>query len=204
MKILIVDDHLLFANSLSQALRNRNYETDVGNTDFEYLRKFILVQSSDIVLLDINMSGNTFDDGFELAERLLAAFPELKIIFISGYAFPEYFQKAKTSGGFGFLNKSVSIPELIHAIESVYAGKRMFPSNPKISSKGNVRLTNRQKDVLQLLANGCSTIAVAKQLDLSERTVRNHMQAINEILDTNSYVKSIIRAVELGIVKIDI
>jgi len=204
MRILIIDDHLLFANSLSQALRNMGYEADVGSTDFLSLKRFILVSAPDIVLLDINLSGIDFDDGFALAHNLLVLFPSLKIIFISGYAFPEYFQKAKLSSGMGFLNKSITIQELEFAIESVAKGKQIFSSNPKIQSKGQVRITSRQKEILQLLAEGKSTLEIAQMLIISERTVRNHIQATNEILGTNSYVKSIIKSIELGIVKIDI
>lgn len=202
MKVLIVDDHRILASSLSLALRKHGMNTDIGVTTKKELAAFIGPSQPDIVLIDVHLGEN---DGFEVASYLLSLFPELKIIFFSGFDFPYYIKRAKKVGGKGFLRKSESLYRLIQKIQAVHDGETFFEKekddNPHTDS---CRLTEHQIRILQYLSNGASRVEIAKTLSISEKTVHNHIQLINEKLKTNSYVKSVVRAIELGFVKINL
>jgi len=203
-KILIIDDHKMFALSLSALLQTREYETHVVAPDNDDLiDKHIKFAKPDVILLDVHLDRDK--SGFDLAEMIIENNSEQKILLISGYDFPEYFIKAQYSCVKGFINKAASDKVLIEAIETIKNGGTLF-HNPvtKSSDISSKSITARERVVLQNLADGLTINQIAANLYVAEKTVRNWIQAMNEKLGTNSYMQSVIKGIELGIVKIDI
>ncbi|WP_165861353.1 response regulator transcription factor [Paenibacillus paeoniae] len=190
MHIMLFDDHKLFAKSLEIAMKGlvSKFET---YTDTSKAIQILEIKQPDVILMDVHM-GEV--NGLEVARTILQRFPDQKLLFLSGYDLVEYCNQAIKMGARGFINKSVSIHDLIDQIQRVAAGAIIFP---KHDSKVEA-LTEREKEILQLTAEGLKQQEVADRLYISRRTVNNHLQTINDKLGVHSTVAAIIRGIELG------
>lgn len=194
MHIMLFDDHKLFAKSLeiSMSASVSKFETFTTPVNMMAILEKVL---PDIILMDIHMGDY---NGLDLARSVLKKYPCQKIIFLSGYDLVEYHNEAIKMGARGFINKNISIHELVEQIQRVAGGGIIFPSyDVEIEP-----LTGREKEVLQLTAEGLKQQEVADKLFISRRTVNNHIQTINDKFSVNSTVAAIVRGIELGIVKL--
>ncbi|CAD5901014.1 conserved hypothetical protein [Carnobacterium maltaromaticum] len=194
MKIILFDDHQLFSKSVELALKEKfdlftsyNHKVDILKT--------IEKEKPDIVLMDIHMGEK---NGIEEGKQVLITYPHLKLIFLSGYALTEYHEEAIKMGAKAFINKSCSLDELVTKVELVNRGNTIFPQYEKNIEE----LTEREKEILQLVANGYNQQEIAEKTFSSKRTISTHMQHILEKLCVHSTVSAIVRGIELGIVKI--
>ncbi|MHC5227847.1 response regulator transcription factor [Enterococcus sp. LJL99] len=194
MKIILFDDHELFAKSLEISLKDQitSFETYVSP---ENIVQIVSEKKPDMLLMDIHMGEF---NGLHVSRELLVTFPELKIVFLSGYDLLEYHNEAIKMGAKGFINKNVSLNDLLAKINLVLGGATIFPKYEQESEP----LTNREKEVLQLAAKGMKQQEIANQLYISRRTVNNHIQTINEKFYVNSTVAAIVRGIQLGIVQV--
>lgn len=194
MKIIFFDDHELFAKSLEFAIKSHITSFEIF-TKIDNIESIIINSSPDLVLLDIHIGAIS---GLDVAKQLLLKFPDLKIIFLSGFDLIEYHNEAIKMGAKGFINKNISIPEFIEKINYVASGKTLFPKFENETEP----LTSREKEILQLAAEGFKHDDIAKKLFISRRTVSNHLQTVNEKLYANSTITAIVRGIELGIVSV--
>lgn len=136
MKILLVDDHILFAKSLSIALcDNPEIEQFSSTKDIQNLEKQIATELPDILLIDINLGGLADEDGLMLTQHLLERFPDQKIVILSGYNLPVYRKEAKSIGARGFISKDVEPDELLHILLTIKDGATHFPREEVFISK---------------------------------------------------------------------
>lgn len=196
MKIVMFDDHALFAKSLELLLLNSPFQLK-HYTDTDNVLEVIKSQKPDIVLMDIHLGSV---NGLEIGETVLNQFKDLKLVFLSGYDLPEYCDQAIAIGAKGFINKNVNPDYFIECLEMVAQGNEVFP---RIDKSNYSELSQREKEVLQLLASGCSQTELSETLGISRRTVANHIQAIMSKLDVSSSISAIVKGIELGIVKLD-
>lgn len=197
INILLVDDHMLFAKSLSVALDEYDeIERFYVAQDIQSLHELIRTQNIDIVLMDINLGSLSDTDGLETAASLLRSDPALKIIILTGYDLPVYRHEAKKTGISGFLNKNISPDDLISSLIRVSHGNTCFPSE---SDEMIIEeLTSMEKRILQLISTGKKRRCVADELYMSERTLSNHLQHIFEKLGVSSVVEAVTKAIQLG------
>ncbi|MDD3395360.1 MAG: response regulator transcription factor, partial [Anaerotignum sp.] len=195
MKVLLVDDHALFAKSLSIALCDfPEIEKFSSTKDIQNLENKIIVELPDILLIDINLGGLTDEDGLILTRHLLELFPDQKIVILSGYNLPVYRKEAKRIGARGFISKDVEPDELLHILLAIEDGATHFPREEVFIED----LTEGEMKVLELAATGAKRKEIAEQLFISERTVSNHLQHIFEKLQVGSTVEAITKAIQLG------
>ena len=195
MKVLLVDDHALFAKSLSIALCDfPEIEQFSSTKDIQHLEELIAGELPDILLIDINLGGLTDEDGLMLTKHLLEHFPEQKIVILSGYNLPVYRKEAKRVGAKGFISKDVEPDELLHILLMVKDGATHFPREEVFIED----LTEGEKKVLELVATGAKRKDIAEQLFISERTVSNHLQHIFEKLQVGSTIEAVTKAIQLG------
>lgn len=194
MKIILFDDHELFAKSLEISLKDAisNFETYTSPTN---VIQIITEKKPDLLLMDIHMGDF---NGLDVSREILQKFPKIKIIFLSGYDLIEYHNEAIKMGAKGFINKNISISDLLLKINLVLKGETIFPHYEQKSES----LTNREKEVLRLAAKGFKQQEIADQLYISRRTVNNHIQTINEKFYVNSTVAAIVRGIQLGIITV--
>lgn len=198
MRILLVDDHALFAKSLEIALEgNEKIEKISTLTDLSSVFPTIESEKPDIILLDINLSNISSVDGLELAKKILSERPQEKIVILTGYDLPVYQYEARNIGTKGFINKNTEPDKLIKILSDIIEGKTYFPSETVLLEE----LTESEEQILQYLCDGKKRSEIAKELYLSERTVSNHLQHIFDKLGVNSSLEAVTKGIKLGYVK---
>ncbi len=195
INILLVDDHALFSKSLEIALSDYpEIKTFKSIHDISLLDKFIEEDAPDILLMDINLKNISSEDGLELAKQILSNYPEQKIVILSGYDLPVYRNEAKKIGAKGFINKNTEPEKLIAFLSQIMQGKFIFNGSIPFLEE----LTDCEKQILQLIADGRKRKEIAGTLYISERTLSNHLQHIFEKLDVSSSVEAVTKAIQLG------
>jgi DNA-binding NarL/FixJ family response regulator len=142
----------------------------------------------DIAMLDVNLPGG---DGFTTARQVLERRPGLPIVFLSMYSDPNYVTQAAQVGAKAYISKSTPAQELISTLHSVLQGETLLPDVTDAELEGSLQagksdLTTRQREVLRLIALGCSAKDIANQLNISVRTAEFHRAAIMQRLGLHS------------------
>ncbi len=199
IRILLVDDHVLFARSLQIALEESGIGSLRTTQQVDSLDELLAKEPADVVLLDIHLGKLCDADGLQLARRLLGGHPGLKIVMLTGYDLPVYRHEARKIGVSGFLDKSVSPDELAGALRRVVQGKKCFPpEHERIVEE----LTDTERRILRLLGAGKKRRDVAGELLMSERTLSNHLQHIFEKLEVSSSVEAVAKAIRMGYISV--
>jgi len=167
--------------------------------------KLIPRLSPDIALLDIDLPGM---NGFECMKLLKEKLPNIRIIVFSMYEKPNYIIESMKLGANGFISKHLPTEKLIKALKSVYKGDKficpislnILKSPVNKVNHPEEELTKKEREILQLIANGYSTKEIAEKTNTSEHTVRTHREHINKKLDLHSPQDLIIYAIHHGII----
>lgn len=185
-KILLADDHHLILDALQAMMKNEFNVLAVDNSQafIEAVDTF----RPDIAILDVSMPGG---DGFVTARKVLERQPLLRIVFLSMYADSSYLDQAAQVGAKAYLSKRVPANELIEALHAVLSGENLLPAAAATADAADGKqvrngLTARQREVLRLIALGCSAKDIANQLNISVRTAEFHRAAIMQRLDLHS------------------
>lgn len=206
-RIFLADDHLLLLDAFSNLLESR-YEVVGTATDGRKMLSKVSKLKPDVVVLDISMPNM---NGFDAGEKLKKLYPEIKLIFLTVNEDPDMVTEAFRIGANGYLLKSSAASELFQAIDAVLnAGNYVTPkiTEGMISSfiknpgghKAHGNLTIRQREVLQLLAEGNTMKQVAAILNITPRTVAFHKYQIMEDLDIKTNSDLIKYAIKHGLV----
>ncbi|MFT6260989.1 MAG: DNA-binding NarL/FixJ family response regulator [Crocinitomicaceae bacterium] len=179
LEVLIIDDHPLYLDGLEMMLAQSldNIIVHKASTFEAAKAKLSSNISLDLILLDINLNG---ENGFDLC--LLDEFKNEPIAILSAIDSSASILQAKKLGLLGFLNKGNDSDILIENITRLLNGESIFPSYSLAPSK----LTPRQFEVLQLLAEGHPNKIICKQMKLTEATVKTHLRALFNILQVNT------------------
>ncbi len=197
-KLLFVDDHQLVLDAVTFVA---GPHFDVKTTDtLKSFEENIETYSPDLAILDIRMPDG---DGFEAAKRVLERKPDQKIIFLSMHTEPRVVKKAMELGAKGYLSKRAPLDELLTAIQSVLGGGTYIGSSLQADGVDELApegmLTERQIEVLRLIAQGCSAKEIAAKLNISVRTAEFHRAAIMDRLKLHSTAMMTRYAVERGL-----
>ncbi len=207
-KILIIDDHPLFRDSLSRILSQEDFKGEKPEIfcaeDAPSALKMINDhQDLDMVLTDIDMPGM---DGLTLLQQIKTFLPDAIIVMISGSEQVADVQKALSFGAQGFIQKSSETSVLLAALKLILAGGTYIP--PLLleqqaatipAREETVALTSRQMDILRYLHQGYQNKVIAYELDLSEATVKVHVRHIFSVLGVKNRTQAVQKALELGI-----
>jgi DNA-binding NarL/FixJ family response regulator len=197
-RIVIADDHHLVLDAISLLASS---EFDVQAVDsLSALEESLDSFNPDLVILDIRMPDG---DGIEAAQKILLRRPGLKIMFLSMHAEARFVKRGLDAGALGYISKRAAAEEVMQAIRTVLSGNRYVGSRLETSEHeplgSNEELTERQKEVLRLIAQGCSAKEIANQLNISVRTAEFHRAAIMERLKLHSTAMMTRYAVERGL-----
>jgi len=207
MRILIADDHTLVRAGLTSLIaRLPEMEVVAEAADGRQALRLVRDLQPDMVLMDIAMPGL---NGLEAAERIHNIHPQTKIIILSMHASEEYVAQALKAGASGYLLKDAATAELEMALKSVSMGQ--FYLSPAISRQvvdnflrggptGLDLLTPRQREILQLIAEGKGTREIADTLHLSVKTVETHRAQLMERLDIHDVVGLVRYAMKKGLI----
>ncbi len=214
MKYLIVDDHALVTSALSLMLMDREPDAQVhtaGNVQDALTLIDREGETADLLILDLTMPGVT---GTELMEEIVRRQPMLKILVLSGLTDRNSIMRVLQLGAAGFVPKSLDTDMLTGAIDFVLRGGVFIPSKllsesqragffsetaRNIASPSNApRLTERQQDVLMLLAQGAPIKRICLDLNLSEGTVKTHVAAIYRTFGASNRTEALLAARRAG------
>lgn len=187
IKVFLVDDHPALREGVKSYLEARAPVVVVGEaSDDKQALKALKKVEPHVVVLDINLPGV---DGGELARRLRATVPRVKLIAFSIHSSQEYVVRMARCGVHGYVMKDAPTGKLVEAIERVHAGGLYFPPGMTDAilapgagpAKGPV-LTAREREVLTLLAEGLANKEVARKLGISVRTAETHREHLSRKL----------------------
>ena len=195
IKIIIADDHTLFADGLEQIVQSLPGFEVVGKvTDGKMLMQKLNSVMPDMILMDVNMP---YLNGMEAAQKILQAFPQVKIIFISMYYNVQLTEQAKAAGATGFITKDITAPALKEIILNAVKGISCFVAPPAQNQADTdtygqdpfllqYKLSPREMEIIRLIKEGNATKQIASLLELSVYTVETHRKNINRKLDVQS------------------
>ena len=212
IRVLVADDQPLVRSGFRMVLEKRPDLELVGEAeDGGQAIQLAAELDPDVILMDVRMPNL---DGVEATRRLVESGTRAHILVLTTFDLDEYVYAAVQAGASGFLLKDVQPAELVDAIRVVAAGNSLFgPAATRrlIEQFASVRgtpatatveaLTEREREVLRLLAQGRSNAELANQLYLSEATVKTHVSAVLRKLGVRDRVQAVIAAYEAGLVR---
>lgn len=192
MKILLLDDHKIFGESLKVLLEERGisctYTSSIKNFYEEVEGDY------DIILLDINLKEE--ETGFDILDRIYDK--NKKIVILTSYDMINYKRLALEKGARDFINKSVDVDEVIERLEKVYKDEKIsFNEDEKIIEP----LTKREEEILLEVLSGLTKKEIADKLYISERTLYNHLANIYAKLGAKNAIEAYKIALELGYIR---
>jgi len=215
IRVLIADDHRLFRLGLRQACESADDlevvgEASDGREAVEMVRRF----HPDVVLMDVNMPDL---DGVEATRRIVAFDPSVRIVMLTIYRQDRYVFEAIKAGARGYLLKDVDEHELLDAIRAVHRGEALI--NPALATRvleefrrlsraaaedtDVEQLTDGERDVLRLVAQGASNKEIAARLHLAESTVSNRLREIYQKLQVNNRTQAALLALRRRLVRLE-
>ena len=213
IRLLLVDDHVLIRAGIRLLLEKLQVVEVVGEAgDGREALNLIEKLRPDVVLMDLMKLGLS---GFEILKLIGEKFPEVHVIVLTAYDEEEFAFQALRAGASGFLPKSAASAELNLAIEHVMRGRKYL--SPTVEQKatfelgrstqgGRVQfaeLTQRQREVLSLIAEGGSTKDIARALNISAKTVETHRAQLMDRLDIHDVASLVRYAIKIGLVSIE-
>jgi two-component system response regulator DesR len=177
IRLLIADDQALVRGALAALLDlepDLEVVSEVGRGD--EVVDAVLSSKPDVALLDVEMPGL---DGIEAAAALRTAVPGVRVLMVTTFGRPGYLRRAMEAGAAGFVVKDTPAAQLADAVRRVHQGLRVV--DPSLAAEtlvaGTSPLTARESDVLRSAREGGTVADIARELHLSEGTVRNHLSA---------------------------
>lgn len=198
-KVLFADDHHIVLDALS-FMASSEYDVQIVDT-LAGFEEAIDEFAPDLAILDIRMPDG---DGFEFARRAIVKHPETKLMFLSMHTESSFVRRAVEIGAKAYVSKRAPAEELMGAIRTVLAGGTYIASAPEGSPEDGQHtdgtLTERQKEVLRLISQGCSAKEIASRLNISVRTAEFHRAAIMDRLKLHSTALMTRYALDHGLV----
>ena len=208
-RILLVDDHPLFLDGVRAALMGDPDLEVVGTAeDLVTALEQAAVLSPDVVMMDLNLPDGS---GIDATRKILDLHPSVRVLVMTMSADDDAVVAAMRAGARGYVVKGVGRLDLLHAVRTVAAGGAVF--SPTVADRlggffsglaaqpgreAFPQLTEREREVLELLAKGFDNRGIARQLFLSDKTVRNHVSNVLARLEAPDRAAAILRARRAG------
>lgn len=208
IKLLLVDDHQMVRLGLSSYFSIQDDMEVIGEAEDgqEGVEKAISLRP-DVILMDLVMDGM---DGIEATKEILAQWPEARIIIVTSFIDDEKVFPAMEAGASGYMLKTSSASEIADAIRSAYEGDTVFEEEvtQKIIERDHMPqeyllhddLTNRETEILQLIAQGLSNQEIADECFITLKTVKTHVSNILSKLDVSDRTQATIYAFKHNLV----
>ena len=208
LRILVADDHPLFRDGLRALIGSVPDVEVVGEAESGDAAVALAQElQPDVVLMDLQMPGTS---GIEATRRIVASSPQVGVLVLTMVEDDDAVFAAIRAGARGYLVKGSSQAEILHAVRAVGTGEAVF--GPAIASRlveyfsrsadaptAFPQLTGREREILELVARGEPNGAIARRLELSEKTVRNNVSSIFNKLRVADRAQAIVKAREAGL-----
>ncbi len=207
LRVLVCDDHVMLAEGLTALLRAAEGIDVVGSAgSVAEVLEMAAMTTPDVIVLDYDLPDGT---GVEALEELRRCAPDARVVMLTAFADDPILVRAIEAGCAGFLTKQKATADLVDAVRLVAAGEavippdmlaRLLPRFRRGDVSSPVALTPREQEVLELLATGATSAGMARDLEVSPNTIRNHVQAILVKLGAHSRLEAVAIAVREGLV----
>ena len=209
IKVLIVDDHVVVREGTELLLSDADHIQVVGKaSDGEEALRLLQALEPDVVLLDLLMPGPRAEDVIREALKIR---PEVRVLLVSGSEERDQVLAAIRAGGTGFLSKSSDPREYIRAIERLYRGGSFLTSEmtrellrePGDADPALAALTEREREILRLVALGWDNHRIAEKLHIAEVTARTHLSRLLAKIGSANRVEAVHFALKHGLASLD-
>jgi len=209
IRLMLADDHRMLREGLSRSMREQGFDIVGEAGDGAEAVALALAVRPDVILMDVTMPEI---DGVEACRQVRAQLPDTKVVMLTMHADQGVLTSAIRAGATGYLVKDCSTEEIASAVRMAAGGETALSPQLAASMLNEVRrwdqphkeeervVTEREEEVLQLIADGCSTPEVAEKLYISQKTVKNHLASIYQKLDARDRTQAVLQAVRMGIV----
>ena len=212
IRLLLADDHRMLREGLRRSMVDEGFDV-VGEADNgEEAVRLVAELTPDVVLMDVSMPEM---DGVEATRIIRSTNTHTRVIMLTMHADAEVLGDAIRAGASGYLVKDCSTDEVAEAVRLAAKGDTALSPQLAATMLDEVRrlevpnpaeedriITKREEEVLQHIADGCSTPEVAERLYISQKTVKNHLASIYDKLDASDRTQAVLTAVRMGIVHI--
>ena len=212
IRLMLADDHRMLREGLRRSMTDQGFDVVGEARDGDEAIRLAEELRPEVILMDVTMPEV---DGVEATRQIRQQFPEIRIVMLTMHADQEVLANAIRAGASGYLVKDCSTEEIASAVRMAHSGETALSPQLAASMLDEVRkldqphseeervITRREEEVLQLIANGCSTPEVAEKLFISQKTVKNHLASIYQKLDARDRTQAVLQAVRMGIVHLD-
>lgn len=213
IRLLLADDHRMLREGLRRSMIDEGFEVVGEAENGEEAVRLAGELRPDVVLMDVSMPEM---DGVEATRAIARMDDGPRVIMLTMHADADVLADAIRAGATGYLVKDCSVDEVAEAVRLAASGEtalspqlaatmldevRRLETPPPAAEEDRV-ITKREEEVLQLIADGCSTPEVAARLYISQKTVKNHLASIYQKLDARDRTQAVLQAVRMGIVRL--
>jgi two-component system, NarL family, response regulator DegU len=207
--LLLVDDHRLLRQGLRRAVEEAGFDVVGEAGDGEEAVRLAVELRPNLVLMDVTMP---VLDGIEATRRLRHSIPEARVVILTMHGEEETVDRALRAGAVAYLLKDCSTDQVAETLWAVAAGdtdlsadlaRSLLAEMPGPEPTVATSLSQREVEVLQMFADGCSTVEVGQRLYISAKTVKNHLASIYEKLDARDRTQAVLTAVRMGIIRLN-
>lgn len=213
IRLMLADDHRMLREGLRRSLTDEGFDVVGEASDGEEAVRLADALRPDVILMDVTMPDV---DGVEATRRIHQQLPDVRVVMLTMHADQSVIAEALRAGASGYLVKDCSTDEIADAVRLAASEDATLSPELATAMLDEVRriepdpveadadrvVTKREVEVLQLIADGCSTPEVAERLFISQKTVKNHLASIYHKLDARDRTQAVLQAVRMGIVRL--
>jgi two-component system, NarL family, response regulator len=204
IRIFIVDDHPVVRAGLTSMLATQQeIEVIATASSGDAALEALDTTAADVMLLDLRMPGLS---GVKTIQEIRRSGHLIRIIVLTSFETDEDIYRAVQAGAQGYLLKDTSLKEMIEAIKNVHSGKRYIPRDiaARLAERMmRAELTARELEILSVLAKGLTNKQIGKVLNISQNTVKNHVNSVIEKLEVSDRTEAATTAIQRGIISAD-
>lgn len=208
IRLLLADDHRMLRETMKRSMLDEGFDVVAEAADGLEAVTLTLEHRPDVVLMDVTMPEF---DGVEATRRICEADPTIRVVMLTMHADEDVITAAIRAGAVGYLVKDCTFEEVAATVRAAVSddtdvspnvAATMLAEVRDLSSGDDAVISRREIEVLQLIADGCSTPEVAEKLYISQKTVKNHLASIYSKLDARDRTQAVLQAVRMGIVRL--
>ena len=202
--VVLADDHRMLREGLRRSLEEHGLKVLGEAADGREAVDLALELAPDVVLMDLSMPAL---DGIAATRLVRRRAPEIQVVILTMHSDDDSLARAIRAGAAGYLVKDCSTDEVVDTIEKVASGDVSL--SPELAASmleedaTEPMISEREGEVLQLIADGLAPTEVAARLYISVKTVKNHLTSIYQKLESRDRTQAVVRAVRMGIIRLD-
>ena len=203
VRLVLADDHRMLREGLRRSLEEQGLRVVGEASDGEEAVRLARELEPDIVVMDLSMP---VLDGIEATRRIRETTSDTKVVVLTMHGDADMVQRAIRAGAVGYLVKDCTTDEVVATIRAAASGETAVSRELAVAMLAEAQdelISKREREVLQLVAEGLSTPEVADRLFISIKTVKYHLASIYDKLDAHDRTQAVLRAIRLGIIRLD-